>query len=227
MLEHYNHTLGIRNYIINEIFKEKIYCFETNQKEPIVIDCGSNVGYSITFFKSIYPKSIIYGFEPDKSTYECLKQNIASEKFESVTLSNKMVGDINGIVEFYISDDEENPYKVPIMSIYPNNLAHHKLFVDSIDFGEFVNQFHTVDFCKIDIEGAESLVLKSLIKHGTLTKVNEFTIEYHHWVNQEYSLEDMITIFEDKNFKYKIIKTEAKKENWPVSGNTIINFKKI
>ena len=45
-------------------------------KGSYVIDCGANIGMSITYFKRLYPKSKIIGFEPDPKIFETLKKNI-------------------------------------------------------------------------------------------------------------------------------------------------------
>ena len=84
------------------------------------------------------------------------------------------------------------------MSLLENQLTDKLISVKSIDLGSFIDTFNTIDFCKIDVEGAESLIFESLFASQNLKKIQEFVVEYHHWVKQEYSL-----------------------ERWESSGNTI------
>jgi hypothetical protein len=48
-----------------EIFEEECYSFNASSSYPFIIDCGSNIGLSIIYFKRQYPNARIIGFEPD------------------------------------------------------------------------------------------------------------------------------------------------------------------
>ena len=56
-----------------EIFRKGAYLFHTDKKQPLILDCGSNIGMSILFFKMLYPGARIIGFEPDPDTFEILR----------------------------------------------------------------------------------------------------------------------------------------------------------
>ena len=58
-------SVGILRELFREIFVGGIYMFECNTDRPIIVDCGSDIGMSILFFKRLYPKARIIGFEPD------------------------------------------------------------------------------------------------------------------------------------------------------------------
>ena len=42
-----------------EIFLGEIYKFESSNRKPIILDCGSNCGTSIVYYKSLYPEAKI------------------------------------------------------------------------------------------------------------------------------------------------------------------------
>src|SRR5690606_3275073 len=42
-------------YQYKEIFADNSYRFESENDHPVIIDCGSNIGLSILFFKELYP----------------------------------------------------------------------------------------------------------------------------------------------------------------------------
>lgn len=213
----------IQTLLMREIYIDKIYDFDTANNHPVIIDCGANVGYSIAYFKSKYPDAKIYAFEPDKLTYDVLIENIKENGFTNVLTENKAVGDVDGTVDFYALG--ENKFNAPLMSFFTNELADKKTHVESIAFGEFLKQFDEVDFCKVDIEGGESVVLKSLIECGTLSKIKEFVFEYHHWVKQKYDFAEFVQIFETNNFECITIKEDPPHKGWSTSGNTIVKFK--
>ena len=210
----------ICKYLEKEIFEDEIYAISKTQKhDPIIIDCGANVGYSIAYFKKEYPNSTIYGFEPDKQSFELLKKNIAFNRFTNVHIYQKAVTNHNGLVNFFtIHDYSKTP---PVMSLLENQLTDKLISVKSIDLGSFIDTFNTIDFCKIDVEGAESLIFESLFASQNLKKIQEFVVEYHHWVKQEYSLERLIAKLEKNGFICSVIKKEIEVDGWESSGNTI------
>lgn len=71
-----------------KIFELQIYKFITSSENPTIIDCTSNIGLSIIYFKMLYPKAKIIGFEENKEIFKYLKFNIKSFKFNKITLIN-------------------------------------------------------------------------------------------------------------------------------------------
>src|SRR5690242_10249467 len=51
-------------YLYREVFAEREYWFATDSPRPVILDCGSNIGMAILFFKSLYPEAEIFAFEP-------------------------------------------------------------------------------------------------------------------------------------------------------------------
>jgi hypothetical protein len=41
----------------------KIIIFKTDSRNPIIIDCGANIGVATIYFKRLYPDSRILSFE--------------------------------------------------------------------------------------------------------------------------------------------------------------------
>jgi hypothetical protein len=61
----------------------------------------------------------------------------------------------------------------------------------------------TVDFLKMDIEGAEFSVLEELDQAGKLGLIKEMSIEYHHHIHDDSdTLSDLLSILERNNFGY-------------------------
>ena len=61
-----------------EIWNKESYFFETDSPCPYIIDCGSNIGLSVLYFKHLFPNSDITAFEPDPELLNYLSQNLKS-----------------------------------------------------------------------------------------------------------------------------------------------------
>ena len=94
-------------FLFNEVFLNQEYCFTTNKKSPFIIDCGSNIGMSVLYFKMIYPNSEILAFEPDKDAFGCLAENIKANNLHAVLPNQKALSNKEGSVDFYY--DQDNP----------------------------------------------------------------------------------------------------------------------
>ena len=62
-------------FLFNELFADACYSFRAQTDSPLIFDCGSNIGLSILFFKKLYPKARVIGFEPDPLTFQTLREN--------------------------------------------------------------------------------------------------------------------------------------------------------
>lgn len=161
--------------IIEEIFLSEEYYFETETKMPRIIDCGTHFGLSIFYFKSLYPDSKIIGFEPVPKLYEMAKANIEQLKFDNVSLFPYAISDNNGSSNFLISESDS----------MAGSLTHRRRMmgdtITEIDvqcriLSEFLKK--PINFLKLDIEGAEDIVLKEAASR--LDNVQQIFCEYHH-----------------------------------------------
>ena len=67
-----------------EIFLRKQYQFEPESQEPVILDAGSNIGLAILFFKWVFPRATVVGFEPDPEAFELLTRNVSENRLEGV-----------------------------------------------------------------------------------------------------------------------------------------------
>jgi len=54
-----------------EIYGDQSYLFRSQRDAPVIIDCGSNYGVSILWFKKNYPDAKIVGVEADPAVFVC------------------------------------------------------------------------------------------------------------------------------------------------------------
>lgn len=82
---------------VNEIFCRLDY--RASERDRVIVDFGSNVGISATYFLTTAPNSFVYLFEPLPSNIHRLRGNLG--RFETrYALQEIAVGSVDGEVEF-------------------------------------------------------------------------------------------------------------------------------
>ncbi|MDC0235154.1 FkbM family methyltransferase [Candidatus Marinimicrobia bacterium] len=175
-----------------EIFLDEIYKFKCNKKSPIIIDCGSNYGTSIIYFKTMFPDSIILGVEGDPEIFNILKTNIDIRNYKNITLFNKALANELGTIKFF--NEGADGGRIHEMDNSKKSFDVETIALDNLINGE-------VDFLKIDIEGAETDVLSSSKK---LNQVKKIFIEYHSFADSNQQLSQLLGILSNNQFRYYI-----------------------
>lgn len=140
---------------------------------PVVIDLGVNVGFTMAHFASLYREASIFGVEMDKENYNVAIKNI--EHFGSrCKLINAAVWDENGVVTYDDDGEGEWGFRISTESKSKKGFVADAKTLDSI-FEEF--KIDEVDYVKMDIEGAEQRVLANPGKW--ISKVKAIKIEVH------------------------------------------------
>jgi FkbM family methyltransferase len=175
-----------------EIFVEQSYRFECENKNPLIYDCGANIGTSCVFFSELYPEAKVIAFEANHKMADVLVQNLKQNNIDNVEVIDKALWIHNDGIEIGMEGADAS-------SIYfPSQRAR----VGSVRFKELLEKEERVDFIKMDIEGAELEVIKDC---GTeLKKVNNIFIEYHSFLEKDQKLSVIIGILEKNGFRYFI-----------------------
>jgi len=180
-------------YSHKEIFIDEIYKFQCEKNDPIILDCGSNYGTSIVYFKQLYPDAKIIGVEADPDIFSILKANISQRSIDNVTLLNRAISNEKGQIKFYsVGADGGRTYKID------NPLHTYK--VDTVLLDDLING-HEVDFLKMDIEGLEVDVICNSKK---LNQVRHMFIEYHSFDEESQRLGDLLSTLTKNSFRYYI-----------------------
>ena len=175
-----------------EIFVDGIYEFKSNSQQPVVFDCGANVGTSCLYFKQLFPNAKIKAFEADPMIANILKSNLPKNNINNVEVINKAVWIDNNGIEFGSEGADGG-------SINANN---NKIKIESTRLKSFLDKEEKIDLLKIDIEGAEYQVLKDCAR--SLNNVQNLFVEYHSWNIENQKLSEILKIFEDSGFRYYI-----------------------
>lgn len=175
-----------------EIFADENYKFQTNSLNPIIYDCGANIGISCLYFNRNYPTSKIKAFEADPNIAKILGENLDKNKVKNVEIIDKAVWIDNAGIEISFEGADG-------ASIYSKS----KLTkVPSLRLKDLIEKEKKIDMLKIDIEGAEYDVLMDC--SNTLNNVENIFIEYHSFENSIQKLSEILQILEVSNFRYFI-----------------------
>ena len=192
-------TFGFYEYLFHELFVNQEYCFVTKNESPFIIDCGSNIGMSILYFKMLYPNSKIIAFEPDEDAFLCLKENVETNRLNFVQINQKALSKTEGTIDFYY--ETENPGS--LISSVQKAKTKQKKTVEAVRLSEYINE--EVDFLKMDIEGAELQVMEELDSEDKLRHIKQIIIEYHlHIGGEEDVMSKMLRLLENAGFGYQI-----------------------
>ena len=84
-----------------EIWKNESYRFNTRRQEPLILDCGANVGMGTLYWKHLYPQARVIAFEPDPTIFRVLRENLAARNLTKVQPINAAVWTKEGEVSFW------------------------------------------------------------------------------------------------------------------------------
>ena len=149
-----------------DIFIRRMYDFISTQSNPLILDCGGNVGLSVVWFKQRYPKGRLVVFEADPAIAQVLEQNLASFGLADVQVVRAAVWTAKGTIGF--SSDGADGGRIS------NDVQKE---VPSVRLADWITG--PVDLLKMDIEGAEFDVLLDLCYAGTMGQVQRLICEVH------------------------------------------------
>ena len=177
-----------------DIFKREPYKFNFNINSPFIIDCGSNIGLSVIYFKINYPNAKVIAIEPDPLLFEILKKNLESFGFNDVILIQKAVWYEDGIIKF----KQEGGFSGQISN---NDDSNEIVEVTSIALDKVLKD-KSIGFLKIDIEGAENEIFTNT--SPILNNVDNVFIEYHSRKDDKQCLHTILSSLSQQGFRYHI-----------------------
>lgn len=138
-----------QKYIIEKIIEPKMK----------ILDLGSNIGYyALIFLKKINKNNIIL-VEPSPSNFELLKKNLILNNYQQVDAKQLAISDTDGKKDFFISEMSN----LNTFHINKKDLSKYKkISVDSLSLESLLKE-KQIDLIRMDIEGHEVSIFKSLI----------------------------------------------------------------
>lgn len=175
-----------------EIFVTKIYdkFFEIKPGDT-VIDIGGNIGL-FSYYALCKGAKQIYCFEPSPQCYNCITENL---HFNNLKVEEAAIGSKDGEITFNI-----NPESSINSSIYSTNTNNKTITCKSINLNSYIknNNIKTIDYLKIDCEGAEYEIIESLDKNYLTNNISNICLEYH--FNTDGKINSILNKLKECNF---------------------------
>lgn len=180
-----------------EIFVDQSYKFNSKNINPVIIDCGSNIGLSALYYNMEYPNANIYCIEADPGIAKILSENLVANNCKATIIPKAAWIHNNGVT--FSSEGSDS-----------GSVGTGDVNIDSLDLAEYLRGFEEIDFLKMDIEGAENTVIPHIANE--LKKVNTLFLEYHSSYTENQKLNELLSILKNAGFHY-YIKTENKRKS--------------
>ncbi len=157
---------------INELFVLKPYApnpqFEISECDRI-LDIGANIGAFTIGAARVAKRGMVFAVEPVAANFRLLEENVAMNGLRNVSLMRAAVGGCEAMVEIA---SEGSTASV----LWTNNS--HVEQVEQTTLTCLMQKLGTVDFLKMDCEGAEFSILLET-QADVLRKIRRIALEYH------------------------------------------------
>jgi FkbM family methyltransferase len=175
--------------------------------EKVIFDVGANIGDWTKLALRETPSSTVHCFELSKETFFSLKKSVGDNrvKFNNFGLSN-----INGDIEYKDYGADSTVNTLLIDSNFHDQNTEFEVKKATVICGDDYcsdNQISTIDYLKIDVEGAEHLVLlgfEKMLKDKSI-KLIQFEYGYTHG-DVHFLMKDFFNFFENLGYVVGVIK---------------------
>jgi FkbM family methyltransferase len=157
MLVRANEDVGIAILANRFETAELEYIKNELKNDSVFIDIGSNTGVYSLLVASKSSDIKVHAFDPIKLNTSLLSSSIDINSFSNITVNETCVGDYDGTVEFSISSD--SAYSSILDSGRKSELKKVNLPIVKLDTYAREMGLSKIDIVKIDVEGAEKLVI--------------------------------------------------------------------
>jgi FkbM family methyltransferase len=209
----FNPTTAEELFILEEVYVNGTYNFQTNH--PVtVVDVGMNVGFASLFFAHHQQVGAVYSFEPFEPTFRQAINNIALNPTlkEKIKPANYGLGDREESLTVDYNYENKGQVGVYGTSLIRSDINHSekvtiKLKAAAGEIKKIIDQHSGQHFMlKLDCEGAEYAILRSLAAENLLNFFDIIFIEWH-----EKGPEELLAILKNKNFSAFYQQASAKK----------------
>ena len=192
--------------------EEKQFALKHSMGDGFILDIGSNVGYYTCMLGNEFQNSKVISVEASPSIFDVLKDNCELNERSNVILYNRAITDKDGAeINFYSHDSMSTTDKQTLTdwAIPENQIGKEKTKTITIDTLLKNENANKIQFCKMDIEGAEVMALKGA--QSTLKKkaIQNMMIEYHSYSNRDY----VVNLLKEMNYLVTVKERDILFEN--------------
>lgn len=164
---------------VHNVVKSQEYTPEGFKIQPTdtVIDIGGNIGTFAVLAAKAAHRGRVFTFEPGSENFKLLRQNLDANSADNVVATHAAVADSDGTIELELSDGDGG-YNSTIRGRLQG--VKNREVVPAISLQRIIdeNGITRCDFLKMDCEGAEYAIVKSL-PLDYWQRVWRLALEYH------------------------------------------------
>lgn len=132
--------------------------FEEAKNANVILDIGSNIGWTSLRFASKNPKANIIAFEPHPLTFQRAQDNFQRNSFSNILCLNIGLGESSTILKIYeLMDNNSGMNRIVLEEL---DRPYKEVKIERLDDVLNNRNIHQVDLIKMDVEGFEVFVLK-------------------------------------------------------------------
>jgi FkbM family methyltransferase len=184
--------------LFEEIFINRVYAFEDETTDPLVLDGGANIGLATLFFKRERPDTRVIAFEPNPATFEMLEHNVG--RVPRVTLVNAALAERHGNMTLHqvaagdIGASRFKDYRL----MYHEDTRIRSVEVATVPLSDYLTE--PVALLKLDVEGSEGMTLAEA--GSAIRGIARLRIEFHRFPGQR--LQPILDLLDDEGFDYAL-----------------------
>ena len=138
------------------------------------VDIGAHLGYlTLLLAKCVQSSGRVFAFEPLSENLQVLRENVALNGYENVHIEDMAVTNVSGTIDLY-----DGPTTSQATVLATQDGIGHTVEACSLDDYFESRGFPKVDLVKVDVEGAEGLVIRGMTKVLTRSRPT-MLIELH------------------------------------------------
>jgi FkbM family methyltransferase len=179
--------------------KEIEVCLSYINNNSIILDIGANIGFHTIYFAQKAKQGLIFAFEPAKSTYHNLLQNIIP--FKNIVPLKIALSNNSQIADFFVASDDA--YSSLIDTGRKKIIDMEKVVVFDLDTFLLPLNLEKIDLIKIDVEGLEYNAILGMA--GSLKRyMPVLFVEIFKGNNDNYDPMDTINFLHNLGYKSKV-----------------------
>lgn len=153
--------LGFANFDLKESWMLQVLN-QLSNKNSHILDVGVNVGQTLLLWKSIDISLRYTGVEPNPDCVYYLNQLIRTNNWNSTMVLPMALNDVEGISHLMVSETDKSDSSASIIQNFRTNESINRVSVPVLSMPFSILNDTSFDIVKIDVEGGELNVLKSL-----------------------------------------------------------------
>ncbi|MHB8596642.1 MAG: FkbM family methyltransferase [Ktedonobacteraceae bacterium] len=207
-----------KNWIVERFAGGKIHekpvtlmILDALKESTCFVDGGANLGWYTCLAGEFIPDGLVYSFEMDDLNFNLLRKNVAINDFSNVLIYHAALADAPGSVSYRRDGIGPNPSN-SLSSSLTNRGVSDVITVDAISLDTFfADKAVKPDLVKIDVEGAETKVLRGMAGLLKNNKIKLF-VEIHPRALKELqsSVDEVLSILMENGFNVFIIEQMRK-----------------